>query len=43
MHFVLLWEGNDAMQKKSGVRIELIDLVKAVTIFLVILGHTAAN
>ena len=31
------------MQKKSGVRIELIDLVKAVTIFLVILGHTAAN
>ncbi|MBP3690646.1 MAG: acyltransferase family protein [Schwartzia sp.] len=31
------------MKKKIAVRIELIDLVKAVTIFLVILGHTTPN
>ena len=35
--------GKDTMAKKKKTRIELIDVAKAVTIFLVILGHTTGN
>lgn len=31
------------MEKKKRARIELIDIAKALTIFLVILGHTTGN
>ena len=31
------------MKSRKKVRIELIDIAKAITIFLVILGHTTGN